>query len=66
MEKGWIRGDRIDKNEIDYKVTAVTQVKENTEEMGKKDEWMDYKYMYRWNEQDLVVDYALKMMNKKE
>lgn len=67
MEEGRIKGDRIDKNEVDYKVTAVMQLRDNTEEMEKKDKWMDQKYMHRCSEQeDLVADYALKMMMQKE
>ena len=67
VEEGWTKGDRIDKNEVDYRVTAVMQLRDNTEEMEKKSKWMEKKYIYRWNEkEDLVVNYALKMMKKKE
>lgn len=57
-EEGWIKGDRIDKNEVDYDVIAVIQLRDNTENMEKKDKWMDQQYMYRWNKQNVVVDYA--------
>lgn len=28
VEEGWTKGDRIDKNEVDYRVTAVMQLRD--------------------------------------
>lgn len=59
---------RIDNMRVAYEAAVMIQVgdKSNGREDGEEDKWTGQKYIYRWNEDDLVIGYILEMRKRKE